>query len=48
MDDDSLAHTKRNCEYHIVLALKYRYKDFTERSVLLLKNSTLFRIPPEQ
>lgn len=37
MDDDSLAHTKWNCEYHIVLAPKYRCEDFTERSVLPFK-----------
>ena len=27
-DTNSLAHTKRNCEYHIVFAPKYRRKVF--------------------
>ena len=29
-DSNSLAHTKRNCKYHIVLAPKYRRKVFYE------------------
>ena len=27
-DINGLSHTKRNCKYHIVFALKYRRKEF--------------------
>ena len=37
IDTNSLAHTKRNCKYHIVFAPKYRRKVFYEDNRLKIR-----------